>query len=299
LREAKRLAIPASPEAEAALLSGMILHPDSIARLVTLDAEAFHDPLNAEVYLAIQRLYTKGQPIDVVSVNLEMRASGSDASIEEVHDLISYAPGPASMRMFAGTVADCHRLRQLMHAGQQIGELAMTPGYNSAEQIDKAQMLLAKLATVRARRDPQFILDTLPGYLDHLQQMSEGNNPAIPTGIGRLDQLLNGGMRRGEQLVIGARPKHGKTALSLAIARNVAHTYSVLFLSQEMPVRQLMHRHSELEIVAHRNGPQGVVPLEFIGKYQQMGDWTRDIPIRHAATPSAPMPPLRNRGAKF
>lgn len=461
MREPKRLAIPASVEAESALLGGMILSPEGIASLVTLEAEAFHEPLHAEVYRAIQRLYAKGQPIDVVSVHIDMYANGSTASAEDVHNLTGYVPGPASMRMFASTVADCYRLRQLMNAGRTISDLAMTPGTSSAEQIDRAQMLLAKLATVRARRDPQFILDTMPGYLDHLQQMSEGNNPAIPTGIGRLDQLLNGGMRRGEQLVIGARPKHGKTALSLAIARNVAHTYSVLFLSQEMPVRQLMHRHTaaagsielgrilaadphdadmwervydaarrlgdlklthddqgslslmdvrrkaikvkrergldvlfvdflqlmvgaggednrnreidvivnglknlamdldivvvvlsqmnrkadehygrptmthlresgaieaaadqiallftdwahplskrlpefegyaELEIVAHRNGPQGVVPLEFTGKYQQMGDWMRDIPERKATNTSAPMPPLRSRGASF
>ena len=37
--------------------------------------------------------------------------------------------------------------------------------------------------------------------------------------------------------------------------------------------------YSELEIVAHRNGPQGVVPLEFIGKYQQMGDWMGPTPV--------------------
>lgn len=461
MRETKRLAIPSAPEAEAALLGGMILHPENIARVASLEPEAFHDSMRAEVYRAVQRLYSKGHPIDPVSVHLDMRAAGSDALIEDVHDLTAYAPGPASMRMYAGVIADCHRLRQLMIAGQQISEFAMTPGRSSVEQIDKAQMLLAKLATVRARRDPQYIIDTLSGYLEHLQEMSEGKNPAIPTGIGRLDSLLNGGMRRGEVMVIGARPKHGKTALALAIARNVASAFSVLFLSQEMPVRQLMHRHtaaagsielgrilaadpldadmwdrvydaarrlealklahddqgslslmdvrrkaikvkrergldvlfvdflqlmvgaggddnrnreidvivnglktlamdldmvvvvlsqmnrkadehygrptmthlresgaieaaadqiallftdwahplskrtsefegySELEIVAHRNGPQGVVPLEFIGKYQQMGDWMRDIPIRHAATPSAPMPPLRNRGAKF
>ena len=51
--------------------------------------------------------------------------------------------------------------------------------------------------------------------------------------------------------------------------------------------------YSELEIVAHRNGPQGVIPLEFVGKYQQMGDWIGDVPTRQKTTASA------GRGADF
>ena len=46
--------------------------------------------------------------------------------------------------------------------------------------------------------------------------------------------------------------------------------------------------YSQLEIAAHRNGPTGVVPLEFIGKYQQIGDWMGDIPKR-LAEPEKPM----------
>ena len=37
---------------------------------------------------------------------------------------------------------------------------------------------------------------------------------------------------------------------------------------------------SQLEIVAHRNGGTGVVPLHFVGQYQQMSDWDGAIPNR-------------------
>jgi replicative DNA helicase len=37
---------------------------------------------------------------------------------------------------------------------------------------------------------------------------------------------------------------------------------------------------SQLEIVAHRNGGTGVVPMSFIGQYQQISDWEGSIPSR-------------------
>lgn len=446
--------IPASLESEAGLLGALLLDGEAINRVPDLTAEAFHSEHHADVFRAIQALAAQGHPTDVVSVFTEMQAKGRAIELHELHELASYVPSSASIRRYASLVMDTYRLRQLMNAGTDIADLAMTPGHHAAEQIDKAQMLLAKLATVKAKRDPQHINQSLADYLQLLQDMSEGKNPAISTGIGGLDRILNGGLRKGEVFVLGARPKHGKTALSLTMARSIARTHSVLFLSQEMPISQLMHRHtaasgpfdlarilaakaddydmwaavteaarrlgdlhlihddqcalslmdirrktlqvrrahgldvlfidflqlmagageenrnreldiivngikamamdlgiavvllsqmsrkadenyarptmthlrdsgaieaaadqiavlftdwahplskrlpefqgySELEIVAHRNGPQGVIPLEFVGKYQQMGDWIGDVPTRQKTTASA------GRGADF
>lgn len=39
---------------------------------------------------------------------------------------------------------------------------------------------------------------------------------------------------------------------------------------------------TELEIVAHRNGPQGQVRLNFNGALQQVGDWIGEVPTRAA-----------------
>lgn len=68
----------------------------------------------------------------------------------------------------------------------------MEPNATSAEQIDQAQMMLAKLATVKAKREPQHIAESLTHYLGLLQDLSDGKNPAIRTGIGGLDKILNG-----------------------------------------------------------------------------------------------------------
>lgn len=222
---------PSSPESEAGILSGLMLDSEAINRVPDLVAEAFHNETHAAIFRAIQSLAVVGQPFDAVSVYTELKNSGRPVDLIELNEIAQYVPSAASIRRHASVVMDAYRLRQLMEAGSEIADLALVPGSKAAEQIDKAQMMLAKLATVKAKRDPKHIHESLTDYLQLLQDMSEGKNPAIPTGIGGLDSILNGGLRKGEVFVLGARPKHGKTALSLTMARNIARTYNVLFLS--------------------------------------------------------------------
>ncbi|MDD0814269.1 DnaB-like helicase C-terminal domain-containing protein [Curvibacter sp. HBC28] len=235
--------IPASLESEAGLLGGLLLDNEAIQRIPDLDPAAFYSSFHREVYSTIQSLVVEGHPYDTVSVYTRMSEKGGAADLVALNELAQYVPSSTSIRRYAEVVQDRYRSRQLMQVAGEIADLA-TSTATSAEQIDRAQMLLAKMATVKSRRDPQHIDASIAEYLALLQDLSEGRNPAIPTGISGLDGLLNGGLRRGEVLVLGARPKHGKTALALALARNMARNYSVLFLSQEMAISQLMHRHT-------------------------------------------------------
>lgn len=239
---------PQSIEAETAVLSALLLDPEALARVPGLTAEAFYRHENAEVFRAIHAMAATGQGIDVVTVFERLQTAGKDKEIgglAYLNQLAAYMPSAANVRRYADILAEKAMLRKVISACDEIASSAFShEGASPAKVLDEAQMKLAKLASVKAKREPQHIHQSLTDYLKLLQDLSEGKNPAIPTGIGGLDRILNGGLRRGEMMVIGARPKHGKTALSLAMARNMAVKYGVLFISQEMPVSQLMHRHT-------------------------------------------------------
>lgn len=237
------LTAPYSAEAECGVLSALLLDNESIHRVADLTAGAFYTERYADVFRAIQSLIAAGKPADIVTVFEELQQVGKPQDLADLHALAQYVPSASNLRRYAEIVRGKHQSRALMKAAAEINDLALSPG-TAGEQIDAAQMLLAKLATVKSRREPQHINASLADYLSLLTDLSEGKNPAIPTGITGFDRLLNGGIRRGEMMVIGARPKHGKTALALALARNMARDYGVLFISQEMPVMQLMHRHT-------------------------------------------------------
>ena len=237
------LVIPYSAEAEASVLSAILLDGQALHRVSDLTAEAFYVGFYADVFRAIQTLAVAGKPIDPITVFEQLTQAGKPTELAKINEIATFAPSAANLRRYAEIVTDRHRSRELLKAASEISDLAMKPGGATA-QIDAAQMLLAKLAIVKNKREPQHINASLPKYLELLTDLSEGKNPAIATGLSGLDRLLNGGLRRGELMVIGARPKHGKSALALQLARNMSQSFAVLFISQEMPVMQLMHRHT-------------------------------------------------------
>lgn len=237
---------PHSVEAEASIISALLLDSEAINR-VRIEPELFYSSFNRAVYAAILRLASLGQPFDVITVCEAMTGSEVDDGtlLVQLNTLAQYVPSAANLHRYVEIVREKALLRSMIAASDELATKAFNPQEKTpAQLLNEGQMALAKLATVKNKRDPQHINQSLADYLTLLTDLSEGKNPAISTGLNGLDRLLNGGIRRGEMMVIGARPKHGKTALALALARNMARDYSVLFISQEMPVMQLMHRHT-------------------------------------------------------
>ncbi len=67
----------------------------------------------------------------------------------------------------------------------------------------------------------------------------------------------------------------------------------LLFTDHAHPMSQKLDSfkgYSQLEIVAHRNGGTGLVPLHFQGMYQQIGDWGAAIPERSTSRATRGMP---------
>ena len=69
------------------------------------------------------------------------------------------------------------------------------------------------------------------------------DSPMIPTGISRLDNVLNGGVYPTAKVIIGARPSMGKTAFAKFIAEKmVLNGEPIDFHSIESPNDQIMRR---------------------------------------------------------
>lgn len=173
------LTAPYSAEAEASVLSALLLDNEALHRVPDLTADDFYTERYADVFRAIQSLAATGKPADIVTVFEQLQQTGKPQSLADLHALAQFVPSASNLRRYAEIVKGKHQSRALMKAAAEINDLAMQPG-TAAEQIDAAQMLLAKLATVKSKREPQHINASLADYLALLTDLSEGKTRRFP-----------------------------------------------------------------------------------------------------------------------
>ena len=127
--------------------------------------------------------------------------------------------------------AHLESLRKALHDAQQARkEETLTP--------DAMQEALTQLASNLRRDFPQqseiavleaSMQDLLDGYWARVKDQETN----APTGLGRLDDVLNGGFQRKRLVVLLGAPGSGKTSLANQIAEHVASVHPVLYVTSE------------------------------------------------------------------
>lgn len=234
-----RGAIPYSLSAEQSVIGGLLLDNDAIDRCVDLRAEHFFRGEHRAIFAEIVRMIEAGKPADP----LTLADALPDLGIEFVTEIALNTPSAANIGRYAEIVRERAQRRGLLALSSDLVSMVMAEKAQEAPQIiESAQGKLDKLAESATKSEPVAVADDLGAYVDEMERRREGGVRAIPTGFPDLDEMLSGGIRRGEVVLIAARPKVGKTALALAVARNVAVDHAVLVLEMEMPRMQLHDR---------------------------------------------------------
>ena len=232
---------PWSNDAEQATLGAVLLDNLAFERVADkLVAEDFYAQTHRAIWQTVVALLTSGKPADPLTV---YEAGGHDLAY--LVALGNSVVSSTNVHRYATFVRERSIERALIRAAGQVIDTAHQPGMEVAAKLDQAQAAFAALAQQRTNaRDPVAIEPATLELLQYVQDMAEGKNPAISTGLRNLDRATAGGIRPGELWVLGARPKMGKTALALALQRNMSTQRGTLYLSQEMPVLQLTMRHA-------------------------------------------------------
>lgn len=236
---------PQNMEAEAALLGCCLMSDAAIDQAAEIvDAAMFYSDVNAIVFRALQSMRSQGLPVDAVTLANFLNAKGQFDDMGGTHritELLGAAPYIAHAPEYAKPIRDCYRRRLAESAGQKLIELAHDMTTPPDDALAAAESVVQEAIAGGGAKGLKPAADVLVGVLDAI------DNPMperiIPTGFSSIDALIRGGMRGGNQIILAARPSVGKTALALAIARNILETQAgVLFVSYEMTAAEIVER---------------------------------------------------------
>lgn len=234
----------ASHEAEAGILGALLLDNNALDRVSDrLKPEHFFSALNREVYAEVCAQIVAGKQADVITV---FQAMGQRIDLQSLNDLAQFVPSAANIRRYADTVIERAKSRGLLTVSAEITELAKDHARSIEDRVEAAQGQLTKLIDDAPRDD---WISAHEGAIEHIgtiEDRAEGKITAWATGLTDLDEILEGGFRPGELVVVGARPSMGKTALAMTIGLNMAADYTVGMLSMEMPHSELRDRQTAI-----------------------------------------------------
>ena len=113
---------PHNIEAEQSVLGSILLDNEAYASLEgMLTAGHFYKEANRKIFRAIERLFKRGDPMDLVTLTEELRQSGELESVGSVPYLIGLAdsvPTAAYADSYARIVLEKATLRDLIEAGK-------------------------------------------------------------------------------------------------------------------------------------------------------------------------------------
>lgn len=155
---------------------------------------------------------------------MEQGLLGNSSLLDSWGDIIREAPLPATVPGHAQHVRENAIRRRLEQAEQKFHD-AHREGRALSELRQYAQELV-DAAEDDAATDARRIGDTLDQLLDEISARGDGEMPDfIPTGFRDLDDLLNGGLKAGQMVIVAARPGVGKAlALDTPLATDTGWT---------------------------------------------------------------------------
>ena len=240
---------PSNLDAEKSVLGSVLLDNDVFSALEgTLQAEHFYKEGHRKIYRAMDRLYRRNEPMDLVTLTEEMRQTGELEAVGSVPYLIGLAdavPTAAYAESYAKIVREKAVLRDLIGASGQIMQRAYEQAAPLEQVLDEAEAAIFELATSKRRSFfegmPQLVTETF----QHINELFANPDPVsgLRMGFKELDQLT-AGLQRSSLNVLAARPSMGKTAFALTIALNASlreHKPIGIF-SLEMSAVQLVTR---------------------------------------------------------
>jgi replicative DNA helicase len=241
--------VPQNLDAEISVLGASMLTPNVIPGVSEIiRPHHFYRQAHQRIYEAIEDLFSRGEPIDPITVCEEL---ANRAALEAVggrafvHSLVTAVPAATNARQYAEIVRENYYLRSLIKVGGEITEMGYRREHPPMDLIDRAEQMVFDISQTRVVGEFSPISELIDESWPELERtMTEGHlTVGCATGFRDLDVIISG-FQPSNLVILAARPSMGKTALALNIARNVAvdQGKGVAIFSLEMSKMEVVNR---------------------------------------------------------
>ncbi len=299
------LHVPASTEAEEAILGSLLMNPEMLTKVAgMLKPQDFFIDRNRWIYEAILKLREEDHIPDIIVVVDELERRGV---LEEcggrgyLTSLVQQVPSAFHIEHYGNIVRRTSVLRQLIDAAGDITKLAYQDQLPLSELLDRAEQSIFAVSQGHVRRELAHIKQVVTDVTEEIErraQQEEGIR-GVSTGLAVLDGQL-GGFQKSDLIILAARPAMGKTSMALHFARQAANTNPVAVFSLEMSAEQLAMRllAAESGISAHSLN-LGRVPEDKWGDLIDAASVLTNLDIYIDDTPAASVMQIRTKARRL
>lgn len=226
-------------ELENVVLGAIMIENSAFARCKDLLVDdAFYDNTNKEIYKLINKMYHNSIPIDILTAYQYAYKTKLNNSIPNIAYQISTKPN------YVGSTANleyhCLVLREL-YINRLVKEIKNSINIDNdvLVEVELLQDKLKKAKQINTTTDWEELKEIIINIRQNLENEVEDG---IHIGMHEFDKI-SGGLKKGEVMILGARPSVGKTAFACQFAVNIAKQgLSVGIISLEMPNSRLATR---------------------------------------------------------
>ncbi len=242
---------PQALDLEEAVLGALMLDKDAVSEVIDiLTPDSFYDERHQRIFAAIQSLFNKTEPIDLLTVINELTQRGEIETVGGhtfVAQLTNRVASAANIEYHARIIVQKAIQRKLIHIASQIIHDAYDDTIDVLELLDKAEKELFTVSEGNLRKNYDEMGKLIHQAIEQIQEAKmkskEGGLVGVPSGFTELDRVTSG-WQNSDLIIVAARPAMGKTSFVLSLARNAAVEYNmpVAFFSLEMSSIQLVTR---------------------------------------------------------
>ena len=226
---------------ERAVLSSVIFSEDNLAEISdTIEPNDFYLKAHADIYAAMIKCMNSDEPIQTGFIKKRL----GDKFDEEIFAEVLGTNSILDIKKFANELKEKSIKRSLVKIAHQIPNKLHEdrPSRDLVDELSPSFYGLVEGNSAGIVKDSAQIINDVIAHLELQKTIEDKDIVGIDTGFRHLNEMTKG-FKKGDLIIIAARPGMGKTTICLNFMSHILQRGNgVVFFSLEMPAEQIMLR---------------------------------------------------------